>query len=145
MMNVHELGMHRAAAALATPFILYWVGALGGRPAIRPITCGRVWKLACLVTTLALLFSCGALIQAAFNWATLTHQPEIATLARIGPLQLSFRFDLVESLMLLLVSFLGWVIVHYSRAYMAGDAREPFYISRLLQTLGGCKPACGDK
>ena len=37
--------------------------------------------------------------------------------------------------MLLLVSFLGWVIVSYSRAYMAGDPRESSYVAHLMLTL----------
>jgi NAD(P)H-quinone oxidoreductase subunit 5 len=136
MVHTQEAGAHRTAVALAAPFILYCLGAISGRlAALRAITCGRAWKLACLATTLALLFSLGCFAQAAFDWSTLTDKPEVATLAIIGPVHIGFRFDLVESLMLLLVSFLGWVIVHYSRAYMAGDAKESYYAGRLLQTL----------
>lgn len=136
MVHTHDDESYLTVVALAAPFVLYCLGAIAGRlAALGMISCRKAWKLASLSTTCALFFSFGAFAEAAFHGATLTHKPRITTLASIGPVHLSVRFDLVESLMLLLVSLLGWVIVHYSRAYMAGDAREPYYASRLLQTL----------
>jgi NAD(P)H-quinone oxidoreductase subunit 5 len=41
----------------------------------------------------------------------------------------------VETLMLMLVTFLGWVIVSYSRAYMAGDPQQARYLRNLMLTL----------
>lgn len=136
MVYLHELGFHRTAIALETPSILYFLGSIAGRlAASRKITRGWAWKLACLATTLSLLFSFACFAEAALHWSTLVHKPEIATLAGFGLVHLSFRLDLVGSLMLLLVSFLGWVIVHYSRTYMAGEKNESYYAGRLMQTL----------
>ena len=45
------------------------------------------------------------------------------------------RADTVGSIMLALVSFVGWVVIRYSQAYLAGDPHEQRYISQLLATL----------
>ena len=47
----------------------------------------------------------------------------------------SLRLDLVTIVVLLLVSFVGWVIVRYSRTYLSGEARQPSYIAALMATL----------
>ncbi len=136
MVHLHQIGVHRTATALGTPSILYFLGATAGQLASsRKIRCCSAWKLACHATTLSLLFSLACFADAVLYLPTLAHKPEIATLATLGPVHLSFRLDLIESLMLLLVSFLGWVIVHYSRAYMAGDTKERYYAGQVMQTL----------
>lgn len=125
------------ATALGTPCALYLLGAFAGQLASsRKISRSRAWSLACLASTLSFVFSLACFAEALLCHATLAQRPEIATLARFGPVRLSFRFDMVTALMLLLVSFLGWVIVHYSRRYMAGDVKESYYAGHLLQTLG---------
>ncbi len=43
--------------------------------------------------------------------------------------------DALGLLMVLLVSTLGWVIVRYSRQYLAGEPRQAGYIAALLLTL----------
>lgn len=48
---------------------------------------------------------------------------------------LLLRADTVGAIMLALVSFVGWVVIRYSRAYLAGDPHEQRYISQLLATL----------
>ena len=45
------------------------------------------------------------------------------------------RADTVGAIMLALVSFVGWVVIRYSQAYLAGDPHEQRYISQLLATL----------
>lgn len=50
-------------------------------------------------------------------------------------LSLAVRSDAVGAPVLLLVAFIGWVIVRYSRTALAGEARETAYAARLLATL----------
>lgn len=50
-------------------------------------------------------------------------------------IQLSIRIDLLTRLMLVLVSFIAWVILRYSRHYLAGDRGQPRYLRALLLTL----------
>jgi NAD(P)H-quinone oxidoreductase subunit 5 len=82
-----------------------------------------------------MLFALVCCSIAVLHATSLVQSPRIDSLAHFGVWHLSFRFDLVESLMIVLVSFLGWVIVSYSRAYMAGDPREPSYVAHLMLTL----------
>jgi NAD(P)H-quinone oxidoreductase subunit 5 len=46
------------------------------------------------------------------------------------------RVDTAGAAMLLLVAFIGWVIVRYSRRYLAGDRGEARYVPALLATIG---------
>lgn len=43
--------------------------------------------------------------------------------------------DLLGSLMITLISFLGWIIVSYSRTYLDGESCQRRYIAALLSTL----------
>jgi NAD(P)H-quinone oxidoreductase subunit 5 len=47
----------------------------------------------------------------------------------------ALRADAVGSVMLLLVTFIGWVIVRYSRPYLDGEAGERGYVVGLMITL----------
>ncbi len=45
------------------------------------------------------------------------------------------RSDTIGATMLILVSFVGWVVIRYSQAYLAGDPNERQYVARLLATV----------
>ena len=45
------------------------------------------------------------------------------------------RSDSVGVAMLSLVSFIGWVVIRYSRSYLSGDPYEQSYVARLLATV----------
>ena len=55
----------------------------------------------------------------------------------IGVLGIGFsaRLDIVSVVMLLLVSFIGWVVVRYARTYLDGEARQDTFTFWLLSTL----------
>ncbi|KQB97311.1 oxidoreductase [Loktanella sp. 1ANDIMAR09] len=48
---------------------------------------------------------------------------------------LSVRLDIVSVVMLLLVTFIGWVVVRYARTYLDGEARQDDFTFWLLATL----------
>ena len=48
---------------------------------------------------------------------------------------LSIHLDAVSSVMLLLVSFIGWVVVRYTATYLDGEARQGAFIGWLCLTL----------
>lgn len=59
-----------------------------------------------------------------------------ALLALSGPLIInSLRADAPGCIVLLLVSFIGWVITRYSQTYMGGDAGQARYVRWLMATL----------
>ena len=47
----------------------------------------------------------------------------------------SVRLDIVSVVMLLLVSFIGWVVVRYARTYLDGEERQDVFTFWLLATL----------
>lgn len=47
----------------------------------------------------------------------------------------SVRLDAVSATMLLLVSFIGWVVVRYARTYLDGEARQGIFMGWLCVTL----------
>lgn len=50
-------------------------------------------------------------------------------------LGLSVRLDAVSAAMLVLVTFIGWVVVRYSRVYLDGEARQGVFMGWLCLTL----------
>ena len=127
---------YHQAGLLCIPPLLYFLGGLGGRfNSTAGESVSTAWRLARTASSAVLCFSFACCCYALWNASSLIARPHTALIFSLGSGQLSFRFDLIESLMLLLVTFLGWVIVNYSRAYMAGDPREFVYIRRLMHTL----------
>ncbi len=52
-----------------------------------------------------------------------------------GPVALIFRLDALSVTMTLLVSFIGWVVMRYSRTYLDGEANEGAFHALMLGTL----------
>ncbi len=95
-------------------------------PGRRPRVASRIAEAAALIAlavagiTLALLVSRGA-------WST----PLIGAQG-IG---LSVRLDAISGIMLLLVSFIGWVVVRYTATYLDGEPRQGAFTGWLSLTL----------
>ncbi|MEN0041558.1 MAG: proton-conducting transporter membrane subunit [Pseudomonadota bacterium] len=53
----------------------------------------------------------------------------------ISGIGISARLDIVSVTMLLLVSFIGWIVARYSRTYLEGEPRQTFFFVWLLATL----------
>lgn len=52
-----------------------------------------------------------------------------------APAELSLRADLVSATMAVLVGFIGWIVMRYSRTYISGEAREGKFHALMLTTL----------
>lgn len=61
--------------------------------------------------------------------------PATSPLIGANGLGLAIRLDAVSSVMLLLVTFVGWVVVRYSATYMDGEARQGPFTGWLCLTL----------
>lgn len=59
-----------------------------------------------------------------------------AVLADFGDFGLALRFDIVGSVMLLLVTFVGWVVLRYTASYLDGEARQGAFVGWMAATLG---------
>jgi NADH:ubiquinone oxidoreductase subunit 5 (subunit L)/multisubunit Na+/H+ antiporter MnhA subunit len=105
--------------SLFAPLILLAVAVLAiARPGRRPAHLPRLAEGAALV---ALAVGAAGLVQ----------------LVIAGPVTLSglVRLDAVSATMVVLVSFVGWVVVRYSRSYLDGEAREGAFHGLLLAAL----------
>lgn len=54
-----------------------------------------------------------------------------------GPWMLALRLDAISATLGLLVAFVGWIVVRYSRRYLDGEAREGAFHALMLATLAG--------
>ena len=99
-------------------FALRWPGR---RPAPLPVLAeaATLVALACAVAGIAALLLVG---------------PATAGIGS-GLFLLALRLDAVSVSMALLVSFVGWVVVRYSRTYLDGEAREGRFHGLMLATL----------
>ncbi len=61
--------------------------------------------------------------------------PGTSALIGVFGVGLSVRLDAVSAVMLLLVSFIGWVVLRYSRTYMDGEDRQGSFTNWMMVTL----------
>lgn len=95
----------------------------------RDLTPRKAAKLGEISALLALLF-------ATVSLAVLVGVgPKDSPLLGVTGIGLSTRVDVVSVTMLLLVSFIGWVVVRYARTYLDGEARQTDFTIWLLATL----------
>jgi NAD(P)H-quinone oxidoreductase subunit 5 len=107
------------------------------------------WPLA-LAATLAVLLGASAIaigrcrtVSAVWRWARLATVVAAAVSAAIVASRIVFgaqtddliRIDSVAVVMLCVVALVGWVVVRFSSAYLAGDRRETRYAQLMLATL----------
>jgi len=104
------------------------IGALAGfmSPGRRPGVSPGLAEAATLMSLLIAALSMGALIMNGAGTSALLGAEGIG---------LSVRLDWVSSVMVLLVSFVGWVVVRYSRTYLDGEARQGAFMGWLCLTL----------
>jgi NAD(P)H-quinone oxidoreductase subunit 5 len=95
------------------------------RPGRRPVGVPHLAEGAALV---ALALAVGGLVQ------LLATGPAALVLGS-GAGLLALRLDAIAATMALLVAFVGWVVVRYSRRYLDGEAREGRFHALMLGTL----------
>ncbi|MEM8956766.1 MAG: proton-conducting transporter membrane subunit [Pseudomonadota bacterium] len=105
-------------AFLATLPLLAIAAAFVARPGRRPGNWPRYAEIAALTALGLCLVGALQLIAAGAGSA--------------GTL---LQFDTVAAVMAVLVSFLGWVVVRFSRSYLDGEAREGAFHGQLLATI----------
>lgn len=136
MVGLQQLSPFYNPSLNSAPAVLFLLAAIAGQlVAVRKLKLPAAWKLARIVSSIALLFSLICSVDAFLHTPSLAHGSAFFSLGGFPPLRLSFRFDVIEALMLLLVTFLGWVIIRYSQHYMAGDGKQGQYLRNLMLTL----------
>ena len=127
-----DLPVGRAALLAAVP-LFYLLAAAGSLVATGAVE--SRWRLARLCAAAAVGASVLSLAWLLTSGAGLARGPVLLVLGEFGALHLSLRSDALGALMLLLVSFIGWVIVGYSQPYLGGERGQPRYIRGLMLTL----------
>lgn len=119
--------MQATLVPLLAPLALLLSAAAGfRRPGRRP---GLVPKQA----EFAALFAFGVALDSLY--LLIKHGPCTSELIGVGGLGLSARLDSVSVTMLLLVSFIGWVVMRYSATYLDGEDRQGSFTGWLSMTL----------
>ena len=93
------------------------------------------WRVARVCTAVALGFAAASLVLVALAGSLVMHAPDLVSFGKAGTLAASVRADAVGGALLLLVSFIGWVITRFSQAYMGGDPEQARYKRWLMATL----------
>jgi NAD(P)H-quinone oxidoreductase subunit 5 len=65
-----------------------------------------------------------------------TAGPLVSPVLGIGPVGISLRLDALSVVMFWLVTFLGTLLIQFSRNYLDGDPRQRLFFSRLYLTIG---------
>ncbi|MBX9731364.1 MAG: oxidoreductase [Sphingomonas sp.] len=79
-----------------------------------------------MVAVVIALLSAGLLVMSGPATALLVGTPDIG---------LSARIDVVSMVMLVLVSFIGWIVVRYAAVYLDGEVRHGAFMAWLCATL----------
>jgi NAD(P)H-quinone oxidoreductase subunit 5 len=122
--TIPTLSRFAAAALTAVPLLAIVGAALAQRSMPRGPAPG--WSIAGRVATAALataLLALGLVVAGRLAGSPLSGNAFV-------------RVDTAGTIMLTLVAFVGWVIVRYSRRYLAGDRGEARYVPALLATIG---------
>jgi len=121
----------RAALLWAVPLCYIAAAiALGGRS--RPDV---VWRWALAGATVGVAAAVASLVWLALRGPIIVRAVDLGGVIGHEIHGLGVRADSVGTSVLLLVSFVGWVIVRYSRAYLGGDPGQPRYVRALMGTL----------
>jgi NAD(P)H-quinone oxidoreductase subunit 5 len=66
---------------------------------------------------------------------TLTNGPMVSPVIGIGDVGISLRLDALSTAMFCLVTFLGTLLIQFSRNYLDGDPRQKVFLGRLYMTI----------
>ncbi|MDX2050910.1 MAG: NADH-quinone oxidoreductase subunit L [Polyangiaceae bacterium] len=105
----------------------------------------RVWTLASRLSGLAVIGAALLAFGSAFAPPVADPLGAFFGLTFAEDRVLSVRTDLLSGVMLLLVSFVGWVVMRFSRRYLDGDPEQMRYLARLSLTLAAvCLLVCSN-
>ncbi len=111
----------------AAPLVLLMSAAVGFLgPSRRPRILPRLAEAAALIAIVVASISAVLLIL---------HGSGDSHMIGLHGVGLSIRLDAVSSVMFLLVSFVGWVVVRYAATYLDGEARQGAFTGWLCMTL----------
>jgi len=130
--NLLELTPWRAALLALVPLLYVFAAAVATALGQRP---DAGWRIARFGAALALGAALLSLVGLLLGGAALMRGPALAVLGDAGAVHFGLRSDALGATMLVLVSFIGWVITSYSQPYLGGARGQPRYMRWLMLTL----------
>ena len=130
--SLAELPPLRALLLFAVPLLCLAAAAASELTGVSTRVAWRSARGCAALALAAALLSLGWLLA---GGAALARGPALLAMGGAGTLYASLRSDAVGGLMLLLVSFIGWVIVGYSQPYLDGERGQRRYVRNLMLTL----------
>ena len=115
----------QATLPLSAPGLMFLAGILSTSNGSGPAHALRAARLAIVVLVLAL----GSAVACFWNG------PIVHTFAGFGIFQFGVYLDVISTIMLVLISFLGAVVLRYSVNYMAGDPQQGRFTKWLCLTI----------
>jgi NAD(P)H-quinone oxidoreductase subunit 5 len=119
-MDVHAIPLLAPCVLLAAALYAFW------HPGRRPDHVPRLAEGAALAAIALSAVAILGLINAG---------PGTGVVTGFNQIGLAPRLDLVSAVMLLLVSFVGWVVLRFAASYVDGEARQGMFIGWLCATL----------
>ena len=134
--NLMDLSPWRGAGLALVPLAYLAAAAAAAALGQRPAASWRVARGCAALALCAALLSLSGLLA---GGAALLRGPALLMPGDAGALHFSLNFslrsDALGGTMLVLVSFIGWVITGYSQPYLGGAPGQPRYIRGLMLTL----------
>ncbi len=128
----------RVALLYAIPFLYLLVAFMPAASSNQPDTAlamARRWRWARRISGIAILITLSSILWLVMNGPITLPGATLIPLGEFGALTSGIRSDALGCTVLLLVTFIGWVIVGYSQPYLAGEPNQARYIRALLLTL----------
>lgn len=107
--------------------------ALGAAAATGALTPGERPKWAIRIARAATVVAGIAAIAGAVG--VIGHGPATVTFLTLGGISFAALFDAVTTVMVLLITLVGWVVVRYSATYLDGEPRQGAFMGWLCATL----------
>ncbi len=127
-----DLTALRVALLWSVPLLYALAAAV---PGPRTGNSDAAWRWARRGATLALAAALLSVVWLLAGGPGLARGPIVFSLGQFGALSLSLRSDALANIMLLLVTFIGWIIVGYSQPYLGGQRGQARFIRSLMLTL----------
>jgi NAD(P)H-quinone oxidoreductase subunit 5 len=117
---------------LLVPLCYALVALMPNRSATAP---GSLWARGQAAAGVALALALAAAVGLGLSGGGSVTLLELLPLGNLGALDLSVRLDVLTGAMLLLVTFIGFLILRFSRRYLDGDPGQARYVRWFLATL----------
>lgn len=132
---INDAVLFRSGLLYAIPMLYLLMVLISASPNLSAPAIAKRWRWARQITGLTIFMACISLLWLAMSGPMIVPGATLLPLGEWGALTAGIRSDAMGGIVLLLVTFIGWIIVGYSQPYLAGEPNQARYICALLLTL----------